>query len=299
MALTGRRRALLTAGVLLIAMATAVSAQRRGGGGRGGGRGGGGGFGGGGFGQFGRVPEGRAVPPRYPPADFEDGAFTACKMEYTSVRREAMGAGWSTDYPYAGINLMTRLSELTKTPISRDTNGNPNYWVVRLTDPELFRCPFLLGSDVGTIGLSSEEAERLRAYLLKGGFLWVDDFWGTPAWEQWSSEIHKALPEFPIIDVPADHAVRHLMFQVDEVIQVTNIQNWLRTGNTQERGEDSPHADFRMIANEQGRVMVIMTHNTDIGDSWEREGEDHDFFVRFSPRGYQLGMNVLLYSMTH
>ena len=143
--------------LILAVVATAAAAGQFGGrGGRGGrGGGGGGGRGGGGGGQFGgRLPEGRAVPPRYPPANFEDGAFTACKIQYTSVTREAEGAGWSTDYPYAGINLMTRLSELTKTPISRDEQGNPNYWVVRLTDPELFRCPFTLGSDVGTIGLA-------------------------------------------------------------------------------------------------------------------------------------------------
>lgn len=283
-------------------MAAVTSAQFRGGRG-GGGQRGGRGYGGrgsaDGFGQYGRVPEGRSVPPRYPGPQFEDGGFNVCKIQYTSVVSEAMGQGWATDYPYAGINLMTRLSELTKTPISRDTNGNPNYWVVRLTDPELFQCPFTIGSDVGTIGLSPEEAKNLRLYLLKGGFLWVDDFWGTPAWERWSAEIHKALPEIPIVDVPADHQIRKMMFQIDEVVQVTNIQNWRRTGNTQERGSDSPHADFRMMANEKGRIMVIMTHNTDIGDSWEREGEDHDFFEQFSPRGYQLGMNVLLYSMTH
>lgn len=256
-----------------------------------------GGFGG--FGGFGRLPEGPGVPARYPPPDFEDGTFSVCKIQYTSVRYEEMGVGWATDYPYAGINLMTRLSELTKTPISRDPQGNPNYWVVRLTDDALFHCGFTIASDVGTMGLSEQEALRLRQYLLKGGFLWVDDFWGTPAWEQWSGEIHKALPEFPIVDIPLDHAIRHEMFNITDVKQTTNIQNWRRTGNTQERGNDSPHANFRMMADEKGRIMVVMTHNTDTGDSWEREGEDHEFFVEFSPPGYSLGMNVLLYAMTH
>ena len=88
-----------------------------------------------------------------------------------------MGIGWSTDYPYAGVNLMIRLSELTKAPVAKDENGDPPYWVVRLTDDTLFRCPIVMGSDVGTIGLSDQEALRLRQYLLKGGFLWVDDFW--------------------------------------------------------------------------------------------------------------------------
>jgi hypothetical protein len=89
------------------------------------------------------------------------------------------------------------------------------------------------------------------------------------------------------------------MFNITDVKQTTNIQNWRRTGNTQERGNDSPHANFRMMADEKGRIMVVMTHNTDTGDSWEREGEDHEFFVEFSPPGYSLGMNVLLYAMTH
>jgi hypothetical protein len=271
----------LVGGVLvLIAAATAASAQR--------------------YGFWGRLAEGPGVPARYPPDGFEDGAFTVCKLQYTSVRSELMGVGWATDYPYAGINLMQRMSELTKMPVSRDKDGNLNHWVVRLNDRALFRCPFIIGSDVGTMGLSSEEAMHLREYLLKGGFLWVDDFWGTAAWEQWSEQIHKALPEFAIVDIPPEHPVRHQVFDIKQLIQVTNINFWRRSrGDTRERGADSPFANFRMISDAKGRIMVVMTHNTDIGDSWEREGEDHDFFLQFSPSGYQLGVNVLIYAMTH
>lgn len=253
-----------------------------------------------GFGGFGRLAEGPGVPPRYPPDGFSDGAFSVCKLQYNSVRYEEQGVGWATDYPYAGINLMTRLSELTKTPISRDADGDPNYWVVRPTDDALFRCPFLIASDVGTMGLTPEETRRLRDYLTKGGFLWVDDFWGTAAWEQWASQIGGVLPEYPIVDIPADHPIRHTMFDIVTVPQVTNINFWRRWGgDTRERDQDSPYANFRMIADEKGRIMVVMTHNTDIGDSWEREGEDHEFFLQFSPQGYSLGMNVLLYAMSH
>jgi hypothetical protein len=275
----------VVAALLVLATASGVLAQR--------------GRRGGVFGGWGRLAEGPGVPARYPPEHFGDGAFTVCKIQYTSVRYEDMGVGWATDYPYAGINLMTRLSEITKTPISRDGEGNPNYWVVRLTDDALFRCPFSMASDVGTMGLSDPEAQQLRKYLLKGGFLWVDDFWGTPAWSQWSHEIRRSLPEFPIVDVPDDHPIRHQMFDIKQLIQVTNIQNWRRTGDTRERGSDSPRADFRMIADDKGRVMVLMTHNTDIGDSWEREGEDHEFFLEFAPSGYAVGVNVLLYAMSH
>jgi len=247
-----------------------------------------------------RVVEGPGVPVRTPPRNFEDGAFTACKLMYTSNRREAGGTGWSTDYPFAAINLMTRLSELTKVRVSHDTRHEINYWVVRATDPELFECPFLIGSDVGTLTFSDDEVRLLREYLLKGGFLWVDDFWGTRAWEQWSEEIQRVLPEFPIFDVPADHPIRNTLFSIDEVVQVSNINFWRRSGgDTAERGTDSPHADFRAIADASGRIVVVMTHNTDIGDSMEREGEDADFFERFSPRGYALVSDIVVYALTH
>lgn len=246
-----------------------------------------------------RLPEGPNVPPRFPPQEFADGAFAFCKVMYTSVRRESMGVGWSTDYPFAGIHLMIRLSELTKARISRDDAGAPNHWVVRLTDDALFQCPFTMAADVGTIGLSEEEAERLRAYLLKGGFLWVDDFWGTPAWQHWSAEMARVLPEYPIVDVPQDHPIRRTVYHLTAIPQITNINFWRRTGTTSERGADSPHANFRMIADERNRIMVLMTHNTDVADSWEREGEDSEFFRLFSPDGYALGINALVYAMTH
>ena len=271
-----RRIRVLAALLLAIGAATAVAAQRY------------------------RLPEGPQVPPRFPSARFSDGAFTHCKLMYNSVRGEANGIGWATDYPYAGINLMTRVGELTKTPISRDQEGEPNYWVVTALDDTLFQCPFTMATDVGTAGFSELEVRRLREYLLKGGFLWVDDFWGTRAWQDWSAQMRRILPEHPIVDVPADHATRHMMFTIDRIPQVTSINFWRGNGGTtSERGSDSPHANFRMIADERGRVMVLMTHNTDIGDSWEREGEDREFFLQFSSNGYALGVNVVLYSLSH
>lgn len=247
-----------------------------------------------------RLPEGiNAFPPRYPPKDFSDGNFALCKLQYTSSRYEPMGMGWSTDYPYAGVNLMTRLSELTRTRTTPGADGQPTYWVVRLTDDALYKCPVLMGSDVGTMQLTREETARLGDYLHRGGFLWVDDFWGTDAWNQWVSQISRALPNDQIVDIPADHPIRHMLFPIADVEQVTNIQNWMRTGSTSEQGSDSAHVDFRGIADAKGRLMVVMTHNTDLGDSWEREGENREYFERFSPKGYAVGVNVLLYALTH
>jgi len=273
----GRRARALIVALIVLTVTSAVYAQR-----------------------FYRVPEGYGVPVRTPPLNFEDGGFTACKLMYTSNRREAGGIGWSTDYPFAAINLMTRLSELTKTRVSHDNQHQVNYWVVRLTDPTLFDCPVLLGTDVGTASFSDDEATRLREYLLKGGFLWVDDFWGTESMEQWTEQMRKVLPEYPIFDVPPEHPIRSTLFSINQVEQVSSINFWRRSGgDTSERGYDSPHADFRAIADGKGRVVVIMTHNTDIGDSMERESEDPEFFAKFSPNGYALATDIVLYALTH
>jgi hypothetical protein len=248
------------------------------------------------FGVF----EGAGAGIRTPPKDFHDGGFTICKWMFRSNRSEAGGIGWSTDYPFGEINLLTRLSELTRIRVSRDDRGDVNYWVVRLTDDELFECPMLLGSDVGTAALSAMEVQHLREYLLKGGFLWVDDFWGTRAWEQWSSQIRRVLPEFPIVDVAPGDPLRQALFTIAEVKQVPSIFSWGGPGSDpRERGDDSPHADLRAIADSHGRIMVAMTHNTDIGDSMEREGDDPQYFASFSPAGYSIATNIVLYDLTH
>jgi len=239
---------------------------------------------------------------RFPPADWPDRDFTICRLWYTSVRSERDGSGWKTDYPYSEINLLIRLGEMTSTPISYDAEQKrPNTWVVKLTDSKLYDCPFLLASDVGTIGIKDEEVSALREYLLKGGFLWVDDFWGSEAWNQWEQEIGKALPseEYPIEDISAADPIMREMFDLEKVPQITNVTFWLKNnGKTSEREEDSARVHVRAIRDRHRRIMVLMTHNTDVGDSFEREREDSEYSRLFSPPGYALGINVLLYAMT-
>ena len=255
------------------------------------------------FSGFGPLRGEQGDPAELPPREWPDRDAAGCHILYTSVRREANGAGWRTDYPWGERHLMIRLSELTKTRISWVSKDIPHAWLVRLTDESLFQCPYLVASDVGTIGLTPPEAERLREYLLKGGFLWVDDFWGDAAWSQWSREFSKAMPasEFPIEDIPLTDPVFHSMMEVRQVPQITSIRFWRASGgrSTSERGEESDVPHFRGIRDKNGRLMAVMTHNTDVADSWEREGEDPEFFYQFSPDGYALGINVLLYAMTH
>jgi len=251
-------------------------------------------------GGFGFGP--RFVPARFPDSDTFGRGFVFCRGVYRSDRREAGGTGWSTDYPDAELNFSIRLAELTKTRITRGTDGKPVHVTVRLTDDALFKCPYLHMEDVGTMALSDEEVLNLRAYLLKGGFLWVDDYWGDYAWDQWVEQIARVLPpsDFPIVDLTLAHPIWQSQFQLKELPQIPAIQSWRRLGyETSERGEESRTPHFRGIADKNGRVFVVMTHNTDISDAWEREGEDPRYFYQFSPKGYGVGIDVMLYAMTH
>jgi hypothetical protein len=231
------------------------------------------------------------------PAD-NDGAFHFCRVAYNSGR----GGGWGVDYPQADSNLSIRLSELTKTPVSFDSAREPNHLVVRLTDDALFQCPFVMMTEVGDTYFDDEDAARLREYLLKGGFLWADDFWGSRAWQSWENELRKVLPsgQYPIVDLPLDHPIFRTHFVVKKVPQIPSINYWMGSGgDTSEWGADSRTPEAKAILDPSGRPMVLMTHNTDVGDSWEREGDDPNYFYAFAIDGYAVGINVVLYSMAH
>jgi hypothetical protein len=234
-----------------------------------------------------------------PPNPRYDGAFQYCRGMYR-IHPQGDGGGWLTDYPQADVNLPYRLSELTKTPVSRDERGNYNHLIVSLTDDALYRCPILIMQEVGTLSLDQDDATHLRDYLLKGGFLWVDDFWGEYAWHIFETEIRKALPsaEFPMIDLPKAHPLFHTLYNVDGVAQIPAINVWLGTGQTSERlDSEVPHA--RAILDDKGHLLVLITHNTDYSDSWEREGESREYFERFAGVGYAFAINALMYAMTH
>ena len=277
--MSGRPFRLLTALLIaaLLCAATVEAQRRRGGGGRGR-------FG---FGMKTATPQ-----------DF-DGRFHFCRIVFNNSL-EGDGGGWSVDYPRADINFSLRLSELTKTTVSKAATGEPNHLLVRLTNDELFDCPFVMMTEPGGAGFDEQEAAKLRLYLEKGGFLWADDFWGEYAWNVWVSQVRKALPalEYPIVDLPLDHPMFHTQFEVRKVAQIPSI-NFAGSGRTSERGADSavPHA--RGISDKKGRMIVLMTHNTDFGDSWEREGDDATYFLNFGPDGYAFGINAVLYALTH
>ena len=234
------------------------------------------------------------------PDDFL-GGFQFCRVAFNSDFR-GDGGNWSVDYPRADINLSIRLGELTKADVSHDPSGEPVPLIIRLTDDVMFQCPFIMMTEVGSASISNEEAARLREYLLKGGFLWADDFWGSYAWEWWASQFNKVLPaaEYPIVDLPPNHPLFSAQFQISKVPQIASIGHWASTGGgTSERFEDSAVAHARAVLDKHGNIIALMTHNTDFGDSFEREADDPQYFYQMSVPGYAFGVNTLLYALTH
>jgi hypothetical protein len=256
---------------LLVSLAAVVSAQRRG---------------------------GRFFGNYLPPNPSYDGAFIFCRIMFDNARN-GDGGGWDVDYPRADVNLPFRFSELTTASVSRAPDGDYNHALLRFTDPEIYKCPFVMMTEPGGAYISPEEAAALRVYLDKGGFLWADDFWGEYAWAHWEVEIRKALPSglFPIVELTPDHPLFHALYVVPNVPQIPSIQTWLGTGQTSERDDSrTPHA--RAIVDPKGHMMVLMTHNTDFGDAFERETDNRAYFERFAGEGYAFAVNALLYAMS-
>lgn len=242
-----------------------------------------------------------SVAPRFPTSSTFKGAFNFCRVLFASNRREKRG--WSTDYPGAEINFSVRLAELTKTRVTRQPDGSDaEYVVVRLTDEALFQCPFVLMEDAGTAFFTEQDVVRFREYLQKGGFVFVSDYWGERARGQFDQQIGRVLPRstYPIVDLPMEHPIWHTLFDITRLPQMPSIQSWRRTGggNT-DRGVAPGTQTAKGIADAKGRLMVVMVHDSDIPDGWEREAEDQEYFHRFSPDAYAVGINVVLYGMTH
>jgi uncharacterized protein DUF4159 len=244
--------------------------------------------------------EGRYVEPIRSGIPEQRTGFMFCRLQYSSMLRFPSGYGWSTDYPRSDRNFMTRLPQLTAAHVSSWNDGEIGHAVVRPSDPNLFQCPFVFASDPGTAGFDDEEVKQLRAYLLKGGFLWVDDFWGDEAWEHWAEQIGRVLPEYPIQELTPEHQLYRTFYDLPVVPQIPSIQSWYDTGgSTQERNFVPGDPHLRAIIDENGRILVIMTHNTDIADGWERETDNEDFFYAFTAKAYGVGINVAIWAMSH
>jgi hypothetical protein len=233
---------------------------------------------------------------------FEKDVFTFTRIQYDSGwgRGRGRGGGWTVDFRDADLNFSFRLQQLTSLKV------DPEGKVLRLTDPELFSHPFIYIVEPGALEFSEDEAKALRRYLLNGGFLMVDDFWGEYEYQNLYDEIKRVFPDREPQELPLEHPIFHCVFDLKEKPQIPNFQ----TGEesqfpphiTWERGHgpgvETPH--YRAIFDDKGRMMVIICHNTDLGDGWEREGVYEYYFREFSEKkAYPLGINIVFYAMTN
>jgi hypothetical protein len=191
------------------------------------------------------------------------------------------------------LNFPYRLQQLTSMRV------DPKPQIVELSDPKLFDYPFLYLIEPGRMLLREDEVRALRRYLLNGGFLMVDDFWGEDEWENLESEMRRVFPDRKPQELPLEHPIFHCVYDLKEKPQVPSIHAWLGSGRTYERWDaDTPH--YRALFDDNGRMMALICHNTDLGDGWEREGENEDYFHEFSEKkAYPMGINIVVYAMTH
>lgn len=227
---------------------------------------------------------------------FPGDLFTFVRIRYDSYGR---GGGWATDYRDSDLNFSLRLQQLTSLKV------NPEPIVLDLTDDRLFDYPFIYIIEPGSLYFSDAEVAALRRYCLNGGFLMVDDFWGDSEYENLRMQLLRVFPDRAPFEVPLSHEIFHCVYDLKEKPQIPSIHSARRgdgavTWEYARDGSDTSVPHYRAITDDEDRIMVFICHNTDLGDGWEREGEDRWYFEEFSvKKAYPLGINIVTYAMTH
>jgi len=256
------------------------------------------------------------------PAAFEKDVFTFARIIYRrapnspEISRSSSPIGWITDFPDSDLNLSFRVQQVTS--IRTDPNGR----VLRLTDPALFDYPWIYMVEPGGLQLKEEEIPILRRYLENGGVLMADDFWGQKQWDNFERNLKRVMPQRDFVELPMTNPLFHCVFDLrvpKNKLQTPNFRQGIRSldpnssdygvtweyyhddyDNYDGEGRAAKDMHIRAMFDDQGRIMVIATHNCDNGDGWEREGEEDGFFHEFSEkRAYPLGINIIFYLMTH
>ena len=234
---------------------------------------------------------------------FQKDVFTFARVRYSRDRYRRSGGYCFTDFPDSDLNFSYRLQQLTSLKV------DPAPRVISLTEEDLFEHPFIYMVEPGALRFEEEEVEALQKYFARGGFMMVDDFWGTEQWENLASEMKRVFPDRAFVDLPVDHPVFRTVIPL-KIKHVNELQTPnFRTGEESQYtgvtweyhdGEACINVHIRAILDDKGRIMVIACHNTDNGDGWEREQEHAYFFRQFSEnRAYPLGINIVFYAMTH
>jgi hypothetical protein len=216
--------------------------------------------------------------------------FDFVRLQYSSNGfGRGFGQRWLTDFPEAEQHLIVGVGRLTKVDIGAEGKQ------IAILDDRLFEHPWIYAVEVGAWYLSDPEAARLREYLLRGGFLVVDDFWGSREWEGFIASMQRVFPDRPIVDVPLDDSVLHTVFDLDESTQIPGI-NVLYNGVTWQRDGYKPH--WRGIYDDRGRLMVMINFNMDLGDAWEH-ADTPEYALLYTNLAYKYAINYIVYAMSH
>ena len=214
------------------------------------------------------------------------GEFYFSRLAYRGAQGMGgrRGGSWTTDYPDAEYHLLGGLSRLTRIETAADGV------IVSLDNDDLMNYPWLYAVEVGRWYLSDADAARLREYLLRGGFLMVDDFWGTYQWAVFLESMRRVFPDRPIIEIPDSDALLHVLYDLDQRIQIPGRS--LRY----EQDGDTPH--WRGIYDDKDRLMVAINFNMDMGDAWEH-ADDAWYPQPMTALAYRFAVNYVIYAMTH
>jgi hypothetical protein len=226
-----------------------------------------------------------------------EAEFQIARIIYATNRRAGSHGWiqpmWAVDYPLADAHFLETLRRYTKIQVADDSRH------LELTDERLFKFPFLWLQQpaAGQWNPSKDDAAALHEYLMRGGFMMVDDFHGDNEWDYFASVMNWILPDFQIVTIPPEDPVMHTFFDIDQTTKIPGDRH-LRRGANGETVVTSGTPHFRGIYDSTGRLMVIANHNMDIGDSWEH-ADTPEYPLALTAAGYQLGVNYVLYAMTH
>jgi hypothetical protein len=243
------------------------------------------------FAQSQRAPGFLSIPGQTTaPTISGDPEFTFARMVYTGLGPYGYYKAWNTDWPKSDRQFILGVRRLTNIRIAEQGK------TVAPTDPEIYRYPFLYSVECGHWNLTEPEVAGLREYLKRGGFLFCDDFWGSWEWENFRQNISRVLPDAAITDIPLNHPVFHSYYDIGGLVQVPNVGNALYSNQTSEQDGFVPHC--RGIINDEGRIVVFINWNTDLGDAWEW-ADLPGFPAKFSTYAYKIGINAIVYAMSH
>jgi hypothetical protein len=199
------------------------------------------------------------------------------------------GGSWSRDYPKADRQMLIALKRLTR------IDAVSTEQVVDLDSDDIFNYPWVYAVQVENWTFTDEQAKRLREFLLKGGFLMVDDFHGTADWESFLRGMRMVLPDRPIEDLDNQDEIFHVLYDLDDRFQIPGEQ-YINTGRTYEKDGYVPK--WRAIRDDKGRIIVAICHNMHLGDAWEWS-DSPEYPENFSSMAFRIGLDYIIYGMTH